>query len=464
MKSLFTFLAFAFFVMVAFLFGSSCANIIPPAGGPRDTIPPRLVTAAPRDSTLNFRGDRIELNFDEYIDLQDVQNNLLFTPLFENNPVVEARSRTITVRFRDTLDPNTTYILNFGSAIRDFNEGNVLKNFVYTFSTGPALDTLELAGRVQLAQTGGTDSTLIVVLHRSLEDSAVMLQRPQYVTRLDAQGNFRFRNLPKGRFAIYAMSDQGGSRRYQNKTQLFAFADRPVTPGDSALTLYAYRETATPNLSLGNPLTRTSGNTAANRLIFSTNLENNIQDLQKPLVVSFGTPIRNLDTTRIQLSTDSTFQRQRFTTQLDSTRRELTIRTAWKPGAPYSLILDRDFAQDTSGRRLLKTDTVFFVTKREADYANISVRMKGIDLSRNPVLLFIQNDQVVHSASIQSGSYRQTRFVPGEYQLRVLYDTNNNGKWDPGTFFGPNKRQPELVVPIPQGITVKADWDNDFER
>src|SRR5688572_12813001 len=86
--------------LTAWLFDSSCANIIPPAGGPRDSIPPKVISVFPADSTLNFRSDRIEIEFDEYVDLQEVANNLLFTPLFEINPEVTVRNKNITVRFR----------------------------------------------------------------------------------------------------------------------------------------------------------------------------------------------------------------------------------------------------------------------------------------------------------------------------------------------------------------------------
>lgn len=116
--------------------GSGCANVIPPQGGPKDTLPPVLVHATPKDSTLNFKGNRITLTFNEYIDLADVQNNLLFTPLFETVPVIEARLKTLTIRIRDSLEPNTTYSFNFGNAIQDVNEHNPYRNYTYLFSAG----------------------------------------------------------------------------------------------------------------------------------------------------------------------------------------------------------------------------------------------------------------------------------------------------------------------------------------
>ena len=109
--------------------GSGCANIIPPAGGPRDSVAPLLVKATPLDSTLNFQGTRITFTFDEYIDLENVQQELLISPTPRENPIVDFKLNTLTVRIKDSIEANTTYTYDFGNAIKDINEGNVLKNF-----------------------------------------------------------------------------------------------------------------------------------------------------------------------------------------------------------------------------------------------------------------------------------------------------------------------------------------------
>lgn len=464
MKPFFLLILFLFFIATAILFGGSCANIIPPSGGPRDTLPPRLINATPPDSTRNFKGNKIILSFDEYVDLQDIQNNLLFTPTFENNPLIEAKGKTLTVKFRDSLEAATTYILNFGNAIKDINEGNVLKNFVYIFSTGTALDSLTLSGKVVLAQTGGIDSTLIVILHKNLEDSAVINKRPQYVSRLDASGSFHFYNLPPGTFAIYALGDAGLSRRYQNKNQFFAFKNTPVIIGanDTAVTLYAYRETLPNNLVAPGGVQKGLGKTDR-RLIFTTNLTTNQLDLLNDLILNFPVPLRSFDSSKIALTTDSAFTSTPYTVTLDSTKKELRIGTQWKEDTRYNLVLNSNFAEDTSGKKLLKSDTLFFSTKKASEYGSLSIRLKNIDLSKNPVLQFVQNGQVVFAAPVPSGVFSKNRFLPGDYELRILYDTNGNGKWDTGHFFG-TKRQPELVHTLEQKITVKPAWDNEYER
>lgn len=441
-----------------------CANIIPPTGGPRDSTAPKLLSVTPKDSTRNFRGNRIVFTFDEYIDdPQDLQTNLLFTPTFEVNPEIAIRGRTMTLRLHDSLKPNTTYTFNFGNAIRDVNEANVLRNFVYVFSTGSTIDSLTLSGKVTMAENGKADSTLIVMLHRNRADSAVQRIRPVYLARVDGSGNFRFNNLPKDSFAIYALGNAGIIRLYQDPTkQAFAFADAAVVPGGTKdIVLHAYQVKPAATQAQANA-SRGAANANEKRLRFTTSPSSGSVDLQSDFVLNFPTPLRSFDSTKISLSTDTTFTPVRYTLSLDSSRTALRFRSTWKEGTRYNLILAKDFADDSAGRKLLKTDTLNFVTKKLSDYARLNIRIRNLDANRNPVLLFLQGDQIAFSVNIKSGTYRSTLFNPGDYDLRILYDTNNNGKWDPGNFFG-EKRQPELVQPVSRKITVKAAWDNDFD-
>jgi hypothetical protein len=437
----------------------SCANIVPPAGGPRDSLPPKLVKAVPENGTTNFRGKNIVLQFDEFVDLTELQKNLMFTPTFNADPRIEVRLRTITLTIKDSLEPNTTYSFNFGEAIRDINEGNVLRNFTYRFSTGPVMDSLKLEGKVILAETGKIDSTLSVFLYRNQQDSAVMKERPRFITKLDRDGNFSFDNLPAGSYAIYALKDASGTRRYLDKSQLFAFADSPVVvkPDTKPVSLLAYSEQPPKSVTTPRP-----ANSNDRRLRITANLSGSDQDLLKNLELSFERPLKNFDSALLKLTTDSSYKPVTASFSLDSTRKKITIRAAWTPGAGYHLIADKDFAEDSTGRKLFKTDTIHFVAKKTTDYGRLSIRLRNVDLKANPVLQFVQNNEVVFSSPLNSGLFNNALFLPGDYELRVLYDANRNGKWDPGSFFKV-KRQPEIVKPIDRRITVKPAWDNEFE-
>jgi hypothetical protein len=463
MKRLFLFFSIIILILpILVLISSGCANIIPPMGGPRDSLPPALINVKPADSTKKFTDNRIVFSFDEYVEIQDVQKNLIVSPVPKVTPNVERRLNTIVVKLRDTLEPNTTFTLDFGNSIKDLNEGNVLKNFMYVFSTGTYFDSLQLRGRVILAKDASVDTTLTVMLHRNTFDSAIVKEKPRYVTKVDNNGNFRFHNLPPGTYALYAMKDEGGTYRFSGREQLFAFADKPVETGDTTFfTLYAFPDNE--GAATAAPLKKQQPS-KDKRLILRDNLDNKQQDLLKNFVLSVETPFKTFDTTKIVFASDSTFEPVTdYSLTKDSTGKVITLKHSWKEGTLYHLILDKEFGADTLGNKLLKSDTISFTTKKASDYGSVRLRLLNLDMSKNPVLLFVQNNNVVDSAVLTTPDFFKQVFVPGEYQLRILWDGNKNGKWDAGEFFIKH-RQPELIKPIAQKIVIKANWENDFER
>ena len=458
---------------------TGCANIVPPLGGPRDTIPPRLLYVIPRDSSKSLTPTKIIFNFDEYIDPKDVRTELIVSPLPKTEPLVDARLRILTVRIKDTLQPNTTYSFNFGNAIRDVNEGNILKNFTYVFSTGKYIDSMRFSGTVLVANTGKADSTMIVLLHRKLDDSAVVKERPRYIARLDSMGRFSFRYLEPGKYALYALKDEGGTRRYLSAAQLFAFSDTPVVigPATPPATLYAFVEPDTSKKTAksasgnkGGPGAKSSDKSDKEkekdkRLQFQTNISNGEFDVLDTFKLTFGTPLKVFDSTRIRF-TDDNYQdipAGNYHFKRDSTNKLFFLTYTWPTDSKYHLILAKNFAEDSAGRKLLKIDTIPFRTKKDIEYGEVRVRISNLDLSKKPVLLFVQQDAIKYAYTFKNGKeFRVQLFAPGEYELRVLYDTNGNGIWDAGRFFGKH-RQPERVVPIKKKLTVKANWDDDMD-
>lgn len=448
---------------------TGCANIIPPQGGPRDSLPPVLLKADPVDSARNFSETRITFSFDEYVDVQDVYNNLLVSPLPKNLPDVDYKLRTVTVKLKDSLEKNTTYTLNFGDALKDVNEGNIYKNFTYTFSTGSYLDSLELSGKVILAENGRIDTTLIVMLHTSSDDSIVVKEKPRYITKLDSKGRFHFKNLPPKTFYIYALKDEGITRRYLSGKQLFGFADKPVDmqAKNDSLTLYAYiarrdkpAVSSQPTATAPKPR---AGATADNRLKFSNNLSNGQQDLLGNFEMVCDKSLKVFDTSKIKLYTDSAFNpAKEYSFIKDSTGKKILLNITWQESTQYHIIMDKDFAEDSSGKKLFRTDTLSFTTKKKSDYGSLKLKLRNLDLTKNPVLQIMNGENIFKSVTMTSTEFNSPMFLPGEYELRILFDNNKNGTWDPGDFFGKHI-QPELVLPIERKITVKPNWQNEVE-
>jgi hypothetical protein len=466
-KNILAVIVLLFTGFITLISGSGCANIIPPSGGPRDSLPPLLLGVTPADSTRNFKDNRIVFDFDEYIEVQNVQENVLVSPVPQINPYIESKLKTVTVRLKDSLEPNTTYSINFGNAIKDFNEGNVLKNFTYVFSTGPAIDSMQLTGNVILAETGKIDTTIIVMLHTSFEDSAIIKERPRYIARLDNQGKFTFNNLPPDTFALYALKDVGGSHRYMSKTQLFAFADTPVNLRQQTqpITLYAYvKEEAKPVTSAATATnTKGANKDQDKRLKFSTNVSGAPLDLFSNLELNFEQPLKTLDTNLVRLYSDSAFTPvDGYAIIPDSSRKLVTVKAPWVENKEYHLILDQAFAEDSLGKKLLRNDTLNFFTRKATDYGSVRIRFRNLGNYTNPVLQFVQNDVITNSFPLLSDNFFRAMFLPGDYELRILNDENKNGVWDPGNFFG-KRLQPEIVKPIERKLNIKPNWENEFE-
>ena len=461
MKSLLSvFIVVSAFITVLF-FSGGCASVVPPSGGPRDSLPPVIVEVDPPNQSTNFNSNKITIKFDEYVDLENPFENLVISPLPKKFPDVRRKLKTIEIKLKDTLEKNTTYVFNFRNTIKDVHEGNKAKDMLYVFSTGAYFDSLQLSGNVKIARTGKADSTLTVMLYNNLNDSAVVKERPRYITRVDTTGTFLFRYLAPGTYRLYALKDQGGSYRYDDKTQIFAFADSAVVlkggvPPPEPVRLYAYQEEE----DTKGPVTEEE---ETRRLKYTTNLEGEKQDLLQALEFKFTTPIRIFDPAKMQLTTDSSFTPatgQRFT--LDSTKRVLTMNMPWIESKKYNLILERDFATDSVGRQLLKKDTVKFTTKSRAEYGQVKLTFLNLDMNINPVLLLMQNEKVTNAFPLRSNVLELQLINPGDYEMHLLQDRNKNGKWDPGEFFV-EKRQPELITKLARTLNVKPNWLTEFE-
>ena len=455
-------LALGFFAFSMALQITGCANIVPPGGGPKDSLPPYLVAAKPHDSSLNIQPKEIQIAFNEFIASSSIQENLVVSPSLKMVPLVDAKLNILKVRIIDTLSPNTTYSLAFGNAIKDVNEGNIATNFTYVFSTGDHLDTGRLKGTVSLAETGKIDTTLIVVLQPAEKDSAIFKEKPVYYTRINNKGKFDFHFLPPKTYQVFVLPNDY-TKKYDDSTQYFAFLPYPIIPGNAKRdTLYAYKalEPVVKPLSIAAAKPGAAGAKDDKRLRYTTNLESGRQDLLQPLQLRFQKKISRLDTSGITLC-DTLFKPLKgVVISTDTAGKIISLSYPVKENQMYRLIIAKDAIADSSGATILKGDTLKFGTKKEEDYASVRLRFANLDLSKKPVLLLYQSDKLIGSFPLSSTEWRKSLFYPGNFEMRILYDTNGNGIWDPGQYPG-NKKLPEVVYLISKEISIKANWDNE---
>ena len=216
--------------MVLGLLCVSCANRgTGPQGGPRDTIPPMVVKESPMNGSLNFDAKRIEIHFDEYIQLDNVQKNVLISPPQQTPPEVKAIGKNVSVVFNEPLQDSTTYTIGFGAAICDYNEKTPLHDYVYSFSTGDVIDSLSISGRVYDAANLNPISDVLVGVHTNHADSALGTIPFARIARANEEGYFTIHNMRSGIYRLYALNDISRDYLYQPGEAL-AFADSLVRP------------------------------------------------------------------------------------------------------------------------------------------------------------------------------------------------------------------------------------------
>jgi uncharacterized protein (DUF2141 family) len=449
---------FSFFIALLLyiiaISNAGCGQVGMPTGGPKDSIPPRLVGASPALKSTNVSGNKITLTFNEYIDLKEPQTNVLISPLPKKQPSIDFKLKTVTVKLKDTLLPNTTYSINFGNAIVDNNEGNPLKDFVYVFSTGNQIDSFMVSGKVTIAETGKYDSTLLAMLYRKTDDSAVQKSKPDYVARLSGDGSFNFVNLPAGSFNIYALKDGDGGKTYNSKKEMFAFADAPVTVSEKTGPVMLYASA----IEKENTNVKTSKTVLAKRLVY-TLPGGQSQDLLSPFVLAFNNPLKKFDVEKFILRDSNYKPVPAATWTIDSSRTKVTATAQWQEGMDYRIVVDTSAIIDSANLHLTKADTIRFTAKQQSDYGNVVLRFSNLDLAKHPVLQFVQGEEVKKSYPLTTAEWSNKFVPPGEYEIRILFDGNNNGKWDPGDYS--KKLQPEKAITLTQKISIKANWDNE---
>lgn len=208
---------------------TSCAQVVAPTGGERDRKAPEILELLPENRTTNFTSQTFQLEFDEFVVLKDLNDQLLVSPPLKYKLENKTKGKKVIFTIKDTLLPNTTYVLNFGNSIIDLNEGNPLKNFQYIFSTGSALDSLNLNGRVVDAFDLTANKEAIVLLYpENIADSAIAKELPTYLSRTNKEGLFSFTNLKAGNYRVFAINDKNDNYKYDRPDEKMGFLNEPI--------------------------------------------------------------------------------------------------------------------------------------------------------------------------------------------------------------------------------------------
>lgn len=522
--------AFMLSLILALLI-QGCAKRGTPDGGPEDITPPRFVRASPENFSTNFDASEIRIYFDEYIKLNDAQRQIIFSPPMELRPEITplgTASKSIRIRINDTLQPNTTYAINFGRSIVDNNANNPLEFFQYIFSTGSYIDSLSVSGVITDAYLKEPDPFISVLLYEvdsTYSDSVVYKSSPRYITNtLDSATTFQLNNLKEGTYKLVALNDLNSNYRFDPKREKIAFLDELITvPTDSVYKLNLFQEI--PEFGIARPK-----QVAQQHLIFGytgevnpdslrislfpepENFEARItQDREKDTLHYWFRP--ELERDSLNFIVEATEYYDSLTTRRTSMERDslefsfvpsgtlgLNQEVQLQPTLPLESIVDsliQIVDRDTltvpfstkydSFRNSLRIDfektesqtysiealpgafTDFFgntndtITSRYrtlalSDYGTLIVNLQNVQ--HYPIIVQLTNDKgevQAEQTSVSESSFTFSYLKPATYFIRVIYDVNENGRWDTGHFL--SGLQPEEIIYFPDPLEVRANWD-----
>jgi len=218
-----------FIISFLVILSGSCAKISSPSGGIRDRIPPVVVKSIPDNGAKNFKGNKIEIMFDEYVVLDNITEKFLVSPPMKKKPRVLTRGKGVVIEFEEKLKDSTTYTFNFLDAIKDLNEGNILQNYQFVVATGSEIDSLSVTGNIYNANNLEVPEKTIALMYRELADSAVEKHLPEYISRVEPAGYFRINNIRPGTYRIFGLKDEDNSKNYNLADEDFAFMDSTIS-------------------------------------------------------------------------------------------------------------------------------------------------------------------------------------------------------------------------------------------
>ncbi|MDR0364806.1 MAG: Ig-like domain-containing protein, partial [Bacteroidales bacterium] len=227
---------FQIFLLLEIIFLiTQCANPSSPTGGPKDVTPPQTLKFVPDNYQAEFSSQTVTIYFDEYFVLDNVNDNVIISPMLDPKPTFKIKKKSLVIDFKDCqLEENTTYSIWFGEAVKDLNERNTLDNFYYVFSTGDFVDSLEIRGRVINAFNLQPKQKVYVMLYSCENDtipcdSLPYLARPDYITQTLSDGSFALCNLADNQYRIFAITDNNKNFLYDCGEEI-AFLDTLITP------------------------------------------------------------------------------------------------------------------------------------------------------------------------------------------------------------------------------------------
>ncbi len=512
---------YKYIYFIAIVIATSCAQVRGLSGGDKDAKPPVVLTYSPANMSTNFAGNKVEIEFDEYVNLNNIQQELVVSPPLQTAPKVVVKHKSVIVSWKEALMPNTTYTFNFGDGVADVNENNKAQDLKFIFSTGSIIDSLKIQGQVTDVLLDAPAADYKILLFEN--DTAIFSKKPRpvYFTRTKKDGSFKIENMRAGAFHVYALNDLNSNYRW-DASEGVAFFNSPLNlvSTDSSLILlhasiprldkpivndyttdsigtiqFAWDPFYTPCsiYSLQSIPIKTKANATNDTL--TALLQGPATNRFETVVVSWNNTmfdtldvpffskaqmqpfalqhnvenkIATLDS--IILSANNSFRLANAaaiilledSVPINSAIAEISagyhIKASLKEGKKYELkILSGAFTNQSGANN--QSVVISFSTYKKEELGEIKLNIK-LPINGTKNVLAVTNKEgkkIIESKNITSGEILLGQLPPGEYEAALLIDSNGNGLYDPANML--SKTEPEKVYRNKTKMVVRANWE-----
>ncbi|HLT87700.1 MAG TPA: Ig-like domain-containing protein [Sphingobacterium sp.] len=508
-----------------------------PTGGPKDSIPPKLLEVSIPNFSTDFKEKRIILRFDEFIKLNNQYKEFSISPDVEDIVDYRVRKKDLIITLPDSLEENTTYTINFGKGLVDYNESNPFIDYNYVFATGDELDSLSISGSVINGFTKEfdqkKDENIKILLIPTSQDSIFGKRKANIFANVDTSGNFKFNNLREDTYRIYALKEQNNDRIFNGNDEWIGFIedsiylDRDITniklevtkayPKDFRTLEKKFEPTGHILLTFTKPLEQpqtrilfpaeldenkiekyslnhdsakifipkteldsikielSDGSEIMDTILIRTNKNAKFDREVKPILsitnkvdrirhitLTSASPLANVDKSKILIHEDSV-SRRNFQLQQDTVNRNLYhIRYNWRPKRDYELVIQEGAMRTPFDDTNVESKTRFTLDESD-NYGNINFTVNGLDSAMNYIVELIDEskEKVFDKRPLHASNPKinYTNYPGGKYSLRIIYDGNNNGRWDPADVYA--KKQAENIWYLGKTFTIRANWDQN---
>lgn len=184
-------------------------------------------------------------------------------------------------------------------------------------------------------------------------------------------------------------------------------------------------------------------------------------DYYKPLVLQFSTPLKEFNFNNVKLldGKDSLIAKIGLS---DSAKRKVEIVYPFKEGHSYKLYVKAKSFKDIYD---ISNDTIKaeFKTQEQKYYGSLKVTANFDDNGIPRIIsLLTEKDKIIKEVVMnKKGDIVFDYLYPGTYKLRMIYDSNKNGRWDTGKYL--KNLQAEKIVYYPKSISTRANWEVEVE-